>query len=246
VSSGAHVELRRLLRFATHSSVKANNAGLDQQMPDASLFNTMLLKPSARIDDAVVRILTTMINLDLINNPPTGNVTTPVRTPAHRAVAKQLAIDGTVLLKNDFNILPLNMTGVASVVMIGDDCNANDASGGGSGYVCCDPAVSPFEAMTARVPKGVMVTYIPTHSFWLWPTAAAYDLAIVCVASFSSEGMDRASLRLSSLDEFMIEGVGTVQKNTVVVMHTTGNVNVQPWINYAPALIGEVDGVLCF
>jgi beta-glucosidase len=42
---------------ATHSSMTALNAGLDQEMPGSQYFNSKNLKPSPRIDDAAARVL---------------------------------------------------------------------------------------------------------------------------------------------------------------------------------------------
>lgn len=56
--------------------IQALEAGLDQEMPRSVYFNTHQLdQHSPRIDDAATRVLTVMLKLDVLNNPPTGGAT---------------------------------------------------------------------------------------------------------------------------------------------------------------------------
>jgi beta-glucosidase len=78
---------------------------------------------TARVDDAVSRILTQKFALGLFEHPYADrtNLST-IGSPAHRAVARQAAAQSQVLLKNDRRLLPLPKT--AKVYVAGS--NADD------------------------------------------------------------------------------------------------------------------------
>ena len=61
----------------------------------------------ADIDVMVTRILTPMFALNLVSDPPTGNMQASALSPEHNTLARVLAEDSTTLLKND-RLLPLN------------------------------------------------------------------------------------------------------------------------------------------
>ena len=53
-----------------------------------------------------MRVLTPMFALNMVSDPPTGNVHTPAMSEAHNTLARVLAENSTTLLKNN-GILPL-------------------------------------------------------------------------------------------------------------------------------------------
>jgi len=94
---------------ATHSTVAAALAGEDQDMPgDPQFASGMYMAipgqlPRAYLDDMTERILTEMFDDNLFSSTPTGTGS----DAAHVATATQVAEEGTVLLKNSGNLLPL-------------------------------------------------------------------------------------------------------------------------------------------
>lgn len=129
---------------AVHSTVKAANAGLDQQSGqelDEQLFFGAALKaaveagqvPMARIDDMVARYLTGLIESGVYDAPvPTAPA--PIPYDAHADVAQRTAEAGMVLLKNSGNLLPVTRT-ARRVVLIGGHADVGVLSGGGSSQV---------------------------------------------------------------------------------------------------------------
>jgi beta-glucosidase len=94
----------------------AVNAGIDMSMvPSDYGFSDNLLAlakegavPSARIDEAVRRVLQLKYDLGLFDSPmPDASLKANLGTPAARAVSLQAARESLVLLKNDNNLLPL-------------------------------------------------------------------------------------------------------------------------------------------
>jgi beta-glucosidase len=240
--------------FATHSAGAALLAGLDQEMPFGVFFNSFLLNNSAyaaRIDDAAARVLTVLISLNMLQQPLTGNLGVNARSAAHDTLSRKLAEDGTVLLQNNNNVLPAAIQKALRIAVVGDDCDktaAKHSSGGGSGHVCCNNVTTPYQGIVARSPRANTV-YLDSSTPLATITQAAQmaDVTVVCAVSWSSEGGDRTSTRLSPADEQMIFAVANGTSNSVVVLHSTGTVDTSPWVASVGAVVagfmpGRADG----
>ena len=151
----------------THSTVASANAGMDMQMPDDSYFGVALKQavqaghvPQSRLDDMVTRIVREEFRFGLFDHPSPDTPNTIASTPAHVAVAKTAAEDGTVLLKNAGSLLPLDTHKLHSIAVIGDGAGLDTMSaGGGSATVAGTGTVTPYDGIKARAGSGVTVTY---------------------------------------------------------------------------------------
>eukprot|EP01102_Stenamoeba_stenopodia_P018578 TRINITY_DN6835_c0_g2_i1.p1 TRINITY_DN6835_c0_g2~~TRINITY_DN6835_c0_g2_i1.p1 ORF type:complete len:707 (+),score=174.47 TRINITY_DN6835_c0_g2_i1:128-2248(+) len=242
---------------ATHSTVPSALAGLDMEMPDNYYFGQSLLDavtngtvPQERVDDMVVRILTSMFAVGLFDIPqPTGNLGVNVMSPEHNELARQLAEASTVLLKNDNMLLPLDPLGNAAktIAIIGGDAGANaTAVGWGSGHVILPYLVTPYDGINNLVGDAITLTYTGDNIDEATQAAANADVAIVFVATDSSEGIDRTTLSLEPQLNDLVSAVAGAQPNTVVVVNTPGAV-LMPWIDQVQAILcpflpGQEDG----
>ncbi|MEE4543658.1 glycoside hydrolase family 3 C-terminal domain-containing protein [Streptomyces sp. V4-01] len=152
---------------ATHSTMPSVKAGMDMEMATGQYYGDPLVQAlaggqatEADIDNLVRPTLTQMFRFHLFTRQPTGTPDTVVTTPAHRKVGRQVAEDGTVLLKNQGGILPLSPSKKSSIAVIGDDAGPNAlTSGGGSAAVRADSIVTPYDGIAKRAGKNVTVTY---------------------------------------------------------------------------------------
>lgn len=125
---------------ATHSTVKAANAGLDMEQPGEEFFGAALNHAvadghvsQARLDDMVHRILRSMFATGVIDYPPTPRkVVDPFQG---REDAQKIAEESIVLLKNSGGILPLKAATIHSIAVIGAHADVGVISGGGSAQV---------------------------------------------------------------------------------------------------------------
>ena len=84
--------------------------------------------------------------------------------PAHKALARKIAAQSTVLVKNEGNLLPLDKAAKLRVVLIGGDAQDPYVSGqGSSGVPTSNRLVSPLAAFQAR---GIEVSFEPVRR---WP-----------------------------------------------------------------------------
>jgi beta-glucosidase len=158
---------------ADHSTVASANNGLDMDMPGGNVANdyygTALLNAiedgdvaMSTLDSMVERILWAMFSVGLFDRSypdPTSAAATDVSTPADNATALQGSEEGTVLLKNDDKVLPINSKKISSIAVIGDAAGA-DAMYGGGGSASVHPTdpVTPIAGITARAAQdGVTV-----------------------------------------------------------------------------------------
>ena len=198
------------------------NAGLDLEMPDNNAFKAIDSTVAAtRIDEAASRIVNARLHFghdtDAYKNSPANNAI--VNDQTHKDLAKETALKGAVLLKND-GLLPLGakatMAGlgkadVKSIVVLGPDAMKPDtnvntpgvASGlGDRGSSATIPpyATSFFDGIKkSPLAAGLTVTTNATAA-----AASTADVAIIPVTmAWEDEGegydvgQDRADLTLS-------------------------------------------------
>jgi beta-glucosidase len=137
-----------------HDTIRCAFGGLDFELPDGTHYGSMLTTavqsgqvPESNLNDHVHRVLRTMLRFGLFERPQT---TTPIDAQRDGADARAAAEAGTVLLKNQGGVLPLDPRGDRSVALIGPGSHTAVAIGGGSTGVAPLYTISPLEAITRR------------------------------------------------------------------------------------------------
>jgi beta-glucosidase len=238
---------------ATHSTVASAHGGLDQEMPGVKYYGPSLSAAvengqvkMATLDDHVRRILVTMFRHGLFDKQQNGTWDSNVRTAEHAAFSLDVAEQGTVLLKNENNRLPLSDT--SSIAVIGAAGSAKPkAEGGGSSGVIAPYIVTPLNGIRKRAAAGTQVSYADgsnlTHAADI---ARAAKVAIVFVNTDETEGQDRPNLELPDNQDRLISAVASANPNTIVVLDTGGPI-LMPWIRQVHGVIeawypGQEDG----
>ncbi|UOR06092.1 glycoside hydrolase family 3 C-terminal domain-containing protein [Hymenobacter aerilatus] len=130
---------------------KALHAAIDQKLVSAEV-----------LDRAVSRVLRLKFDMGLFENPyvDAKKAGRQVKTPAHVALARQVARESIVLLKNEQNALPLSKT-LQRIAVIGP--NADNMYNQLGDYTAPQPdenVVTVLEGIRAKVAKGTQVTYV--------------------------------------------------------------------------------------
>ncbi|WP_225801231.1 glycoside hydrolase family 3 N-terminal domain-containing protein [Streptomyces sp. NK15101] len=209
------------------------NAGLDMIMVPTNYqeFTRTLIAeteagriPTARIDDAVARILTQKFRLGLFEEPyaDTTHLAT-VGSAEHRAVAREAAAASQVLLKNEGGVLPLKPTQNVYVAGSNADDLGNQAGGwtvtwqGASGRTTTGTTI--LEAMRKSVDPGTTLTWSEDATA---PTAG-HDAGVVVVGEKPyAEGMGDVGnghdLELSAADQAAVDRVCAAMPCAVLVV----------------------------
>lgn len=238
---------------ATHSTVESAKAGMDLEMPMGAFFGEKMadaLDAGEISEDVIDRMLlrrfTQMFRFGLFDRRPTPS---PIPVEKHAEVARRIGEAGTVLLRNDGDLLPLSDTDLTSIAVVGPASATAATGGGGSSKVTPLRTIAPIDGIRERVGDGIEVlTDSSSDPVAASKVAASADVAVVVVGAAESEGSDRADLGLGSESNALIEAVAAANKNTVVVVHTGGPV-VMPWIDKVSAVVmgwypGQEDGTI--
>ena len=241
---------------ATHSTAASANAGLDMDMPGNDGFYGSALASAissgsvsqATLNSAVSAILTEMFAFGLFDKPAVGSPAQTATSAADQADALQIAEEGTVLLKNSGNVLPLSAGKDSSIAVIGADASTSpQTAGGGSAGVNSSGTVTPLQGITAAAPSGVTVSYNNGSSdSSAASAAAAASVAVVFANLGESEGSDLTSIDLGSAQDALISAVAAANPNTIVVLNT-GSAVVMPWLSSVKGVLeawypGQEDG----
>ena len=253
-----------------HAAELAAKAGSDMDMESYAYRNhlTDLVKEGKVseevIDDAVRRILRVKFELGLFDDPyrycdedRERNVTGSEQM--HEA-ALDMAKKSIVLLKNEYQLLPLEKTNQTTIALIGP-LAADKTSPLGSWRIAGEDgtAISVLEGMQEyanqlNYEKGVELTTnqpsfqrevhineTDTTGFAAAKTAAAESDVVVMVLGEhgfqSGEGRSRTELDLPGLQQQLLEEVYNVNKNIVLVL-MNGRPLVIPWAaEHIPAIV---------
>src|SRR5690242_20271337 len=219
-------------------------AGLDMQMPDGCMLGPALdaaittgRVSGARLDDMVCHILTAMFATGIVDHPSRGTIVDEVRTAAHRTVARDVAAEGTVLLRNEHALLPLDPTRVHSIAVVGAAGTDAFHVGGGSATVLSNEVVSPLQGIQERAGASVRVTSsIGADPARAAALAASADAVVVVVGRADAESHDHTTLDLDPAANGLVDAVAAVNPNTVVVLNT-GSAVVTPWLDRVGAVL---------
>ena len=232
---------------AVSDRVKGVHAGLDLEMPSSGGINDLRVVQAVRdgrldekdVDLAVERILT--VHQRYLDNKKPDTVWDK---EAQHQLARKMAAECMVLLKNEDSVLPLQQG--ETVAVIGKFAKTPRFQGGGSSHINCFKVESLLDALEGA--PGI--TYAqgydiqgeePDESLIAQAVDAASKAGkAVIVAglpdSFESEGYDRTHMRMPRCQVELIQRVAAVNPNTIVVLYNGSPVEM-PWIGQVKAVV---------
>jgi len=233
---------------AVRDRVAALRAGLDWEMPgpeDRRVKAVVDAVRSGKLDESMLnesvrRILRIVFKAK--ETPKAG----AFDVDAHHELARKIASEGMVLLKND-GILPL--MGQQHIAVIGRSAETPHFQGGGSSHINTTKVAMPFKELQARA-ENAELTYAEGYpkddSFrqdmidQAVTVAQSADVALLYIAlpTFKeSEGYDRKDLDLTEQQIALIKAVAKVQPKTVVVLNNGAPVAMSEWIDSVSAVL---------
>ncbi len=163
----------------------------------------------------------------------------------HAASAK-IAEESCVLLKNENNLLPLKAP-AEKILFVGYFAEKPRYGGGGSSKIKCYKMTSAIDAareagLSVKYVKGYnedFVTTSPALTEEALSAARNADTVVVFAGlpeSFETEGADRTSLDMPSVQNELIEKLAAVNKNVVVVLHNGAPI-AMPWVDKVSSIL---------
>ncbi|MDX3191703.1 glycoside hydrolase family 3 C-terminal domain-containing protein [Streptomyces sp. MN03-5084-2B] len=230
---------------AVNDRVAALEAGLDLEMPGtggASDAEIVAAVHRGELDEAVVdRSVGRVLALTERVAPATGTLD----VDAHHALAKRLATECAVLLKNERNTLPLAPE--ARVAVVGEFAVEARFQGGGSSHVNATRVDTALDAMRVL---GTSVSHARGLDDNAVEIAREADVTVVFAGLKEideSEGYDRDTIALPAGQIDLIRRVAEVSARTVVVLSHGGVVSLEGWHDDVDAildgwLLGQASG----
>jgi beta-glucosidase len=243
--------------FGVHDGVKAVEAGLDVEMPTTLRFGKHLVRAveagrlkETLVDQAVLRILRHKI--DYATRPdPQSYPEDLVASPAHAALAREVAEQSMVLLKNQDHVLPLRRDQVAKLAVLGRLADVASIGDHGSSRVYPPHVVTPLAGLRDLAGGSFEVQTAPASDLAATRRLAKASDAVVVVVGYEhtdegefipenpagERGGDRSSLSLRPEDEALILAVAALNPRVVVVVVAGGAVVMEAWREQVPAIL---------
>ncbi|GAA4958034.1 beta-xylosidase [Algibacter aquimarinus] len=234
----------------TKSAILGLKAGVDMDLvigknEKLAAYNTKVLKDTLTqnpelvkyIDKAASRILTAKYKLGLFDTEPKEIDTETVNAgrKEHQEFSYEMAKKAIILLKNDNSLLPLDMSNIKSLAVIGPNAHEDRPAKGTysllGGYSGLPPFyVSALDGIKAKVGDKVKINYakgcdLLSNSKAGFPkaiTAAKKSDAVILVIGGSrrtgGEGVDRDNLDLYGVQQELVEAIHKTGKPIIAVL----------------------------
>ena len=231
---------------AMNERVPALKAGLDLEMPDCHGETDKQIVEAVKNGSLSEEILNTAVGriLKMVEKYVSNKIENATyNKEEHHQLAKKIACDSAVLLKND-GILPLKEG--TKIAVIGEFAANPRIQGGGSSHINCFKVESALDVLSSDSNVTYSQGYqleedkiIPELEEAAVAAARDAEVAVIFAGlpdSFESEGFDRTHLNMPDCQNHLIERICQEQSNVIVVLHN-GSPVVMPWLS-------QVKGVL--
>jgi beta-glucosidase len=227
----------------------ALNAGLDLAMPGPGQYATQALLDAVHAGQVAESTIDRGAERVLALVDAAGREAVDLDLDAHHALARELAAECAVLLKNERGTLPLDRP--SSVLVVGEFATTPRYQGGGSSHVNATRVDVPLEFIKAHAAtRGADVTYSPgfdtqdedgtTPREEAVRAAREVDVVVIFAGNpehEESEGFDRERLELPLSQVRLIKEVAAVAARTVVVLANGGVVSLEEWHDDVDAIL---------
>lgn len=228
--------------------VEGIKCGTDLEMPTSGKLNAKKIIDAVKNGKLDEQILDERIDniIELITKSK-GQLISGFKydRKANNELAKKIAEESIVLLKNDDKILPISRD--AKVAIIGEMAKAPRYQGAGSSLIVPTELSNAYDALTEM---GVCATYSPGYSkttdvpddgliVEAIGVAKQADTVLVFVGlteDYESEGFDREHMGLPYSQVKLIEKISDIHSNVIVVL-SGGSSFEMPWLGKVKAVL---------
>ena len=200
----------------------------------------------AGLDEKVRRNLRVMIATHVLD---AGRKSGSLNTAAHQAIARRVAEEGIVLLKNDNQTLPLDAAKLKIIAVIGENATRPQSRSEDSSSIKALYEITPLDGIVKRAGNQVNVIYSVGYqknggadlTERALAAAKAADVVIYIGGlnrekGFDCENADRTDMKLPYGQDELIQKIVAANPKTIVVMEGT-IVEMDSWLGKVPALL---------
>lgn len=213
------------------------------------------------LNDKVRRVLRLMFRTAMNNDKPSGSLC----SPEHYEAARTIAGEGIVLLKNDNDVLPIDLSSAGRIAVIGENAIKMMTVGGGSSSLKAQHECTPLEGLIAAAGDKIVYErgYVGDVSGSYNGVVTGQDLsesrseeqliadavalaktadAVIFVGGLNKashqdcEDSDRYHLELPYAQDKVIEALAEANPNLAVVI-ISGNAVAMPWVDKVNAIV---------
>lgn len=212
--------------------------------------------PESSLDEKVKRVLRLNFRTNMNRNRPYGSFA----TQEHADVARKVAEQGIVLMKNEKNFFPIGQNRYKKIVVIGENATRSLTVGGGSSELKVKQEISPLKGLKAKYGENnvaytmgygsgptVYDNFVPSpyNADSLKREALALAKGADVILFFGGlnknfqqdcEGADRITYDLPFGQNELIDDLLKVNKNLGIIL-VSGNAVSMPWLDRVPALM---------
>ena len=242
--------------FGLKDTMKGIKGGLDVEMPIAKFYGRKLIKavksgevPIELIDDAARRIIHT--TLRYTNKGDDDKYSKDlIACELHVQLARRVAEESMVLLKNEYSFLPLKLDNIKKIAIIGKLADLKNTGDHGSSNVKQDNIVTPLQGIIDFCEKKVEVTYSEGNDEEVMKEVVSNADAVVIIVGYTHSdegeylkmlgremGGDRDNLGLHPEDVKLINTVAEINPKIAVVLVGGSAIIMEDWKAKAKAIL---------
>ena len=214
------------------------NARLSLEMPRAKVYKKNLLLEAYEegrftdeaLNDNVKRLLRVMFLVGLFENEsslPKGER----NTKRNQGIARRIAEEGMVLLKNESNLLPLNSDKIKKIAIMGPNMDKKFGEGGGSSQVKPPYEITPYLGIKQFCANKIEIINNPEDADVVI-AVMGYDHEL----GNDAESVDRKRYELPNEQVDLILEISEKNSNVIIVL-IGGLIGMSDWVDKVPAII---------
>lgn len=217
------------------------------------------------LNDKVRRVLRLIYRTEMNRNRPWG----AMNSESHYDAARQIAQEGIVLLKNDNQVLPINLAQVKKIAVVGENAVKMMTVGGGSSSLKVQREISPLDGIKARVGNQAEVVWVRGY---VGDASGEYNGVVTgqnLKDDRTPEELLAESVKVAQKSDYVIfigglnksagqdcedsdrgglnlsygqdEVIAALAKanKNLVVVNISGNAIAMPWVNDVPAIVQD-------
>lgn len=229
--------------FSNYDLIPTTKYGVDIEMPIPRIMAKEKMLEALKnkeisvedIDKKIRRILYTCFYFNLYGkqNAPTPNL------EQHANIAMRTGEEGTVLLKNSGNFLPLSKNSIKNIVLLGKATVETPLYGGGAAGMPATRNKNMLVEIQQVAGNSINVSYFEnTEAYGAKDKLKTADIVLISVgfdAKIEGEAHDRP-FNLPKDQPQLIQQAAAINPNIVVVLYAGGSVNISPWLGHVKAL----------